>query len=54
MISDDLYKNKQFFDRGSLDRNSLDQNCHFSVDQKFHNHLTEFHLTESLDRIIFS
>jgi hypothetical protein len=22
-------------DRGSFDRNSLDRNCHFSVDQKF-------------------
>ena len=29
-------------DRGSFDRNSLDQNCVFSVDRKFHNQLTEF------------
>ncbi len=31
-------------DRGSFDRNSLDQNRHFSVDQKFNNeydHLIE-------------
>jgi hypothetical protein len=30
------------FDRGSVDRNSVDQNCHFSVDQNFTNQLTEF------------
>jgi hypothetical protein len=29
-------------DRGSLDRISLDRNCLFSVDQKFHFQLIEF------------
>ena len=29
-------------DTGSVDRISLDQNCVFSVDQKFHNQLIEF------------
>ncbi len=43
--------NCTFYDRGSVDRISLDQNCHFSVDQNFTNQLTKFHLTESLDRI---
>ena len=37
-------------DRGSLDQNSLDRNCVFSVDQSFHNQLTKifetFHLIE--------
>ena len=33
------------FDRGSLDRNSLDQNCVFSVAQKFHNQLIKFFYT---------
>jgi hypothetical protein len=37
----------------SLDRISLDQNCHFSVDQNFTNHLIEFfdtfHLIKSLN-----
>ena len=28
-------------DRGSFDQKSLDQNCHFSVDQNFHNQLTK-------------
>jgi hypothetical protein len=27
--------------RESFDRNSLDQNCHFSVDRNFHNQLTK-------------
>ncbi len=31
-------------DRGSVDRISLDRNCHFSLDRKFHFHLIEFHL----------
>ena len=29
-------------DRGSFDQKSVDQNCHFSVDRKFHNQLTKF------------
>ena len=36
---------KRSLDRISLDRNchfSLDRNCHFSLDQNFHNQLTEF------------
>jgi hypothetical protein len=37
----------------SLDRISLDRNCHFSVDQNFTNHLIEFfdtfHLIESFN-----
>ena len=37
----------------SLDRISLDRNCHFSVDRNFTNHLFEFfdtfHLIESLN-----
>ena len=33
--------NPEIFDRGSFDQNSLDRNCHFSVDQNFHNQLTE-------------
>ena len=37
-------------DRGSVDRNSVDRNCVLSLDQNFVNHLTEFHLTESVDR----
>ncbi len=40
-------------DRGSLDRISLDRNCHFSLDQKFHFHLIKFfgtfHLIESFN-----
>jgi hypothetical protein len=28
-------------DRGSFDRNSVDQNCVLSVDRNFHNQLTE-------------
>jgi hypothetical protein len=35
-------------DRGSFDRNSLDRNCLFSVDQNFHNQLTEFFETFQL------
>ena len=42
-----------FKGKRSLDRISLDQNCHFSVDQNFTNHLIEFfdtfHLIESLN-----
>ncbi len=42
-----------FKDRGSFDRNSLDRNCVLSVDQNFHNQLTEifetFHLIEILN-----
>ena len=34
----------------SLDRISVDRNCVLSLDQNFVNHLTEFHLTESVDR----
>jgi hypothetical protein len=29
------------YDRGSFDQKSVDQNCVFSVDQNFHNQLTE-------------
>jgi hypothetical protein len=32
---------KQLINRGSFDRKSLDQNCHFSVDRNFHNQLTK-------------
>ena len=39
-----------FYDRGSFDQNSVDQNCVLSVDQNFVNHLTEFHLTKSVDQ----
>ena len=36
-------KNKTIiWDKGSFDQNSLDQNCVFSVDQKFHNQLIKF------------
>ncbi len=34
---------------GSLDRISLDRNCVLSVDQNFHNQLTEIHFTWSND-----
>jgi hypothetical protein len=34
----------------SLDRISVDRNCVLSLDRNFVNHLTEFHLTESVDR----
>ena len=37
-------------DRGSVDQNSVDRNCVLSLDQNFVNHLTEFHLTETVDR----
>jgi hypothetical protein len=36
------------FDRGSLDQISLDRNCLFSVDQKFHFQLIEFFETFQL------
>jgi hypothetical protein len=40
-------------DRGSVDRISLDQNCNFSLDGKFHFHLIKFfetfHLIESFN-----
>ncbi len=40
------------YDRGSLDRISLDQNCVFLLDRNYVNHLIEFfdtfHLIESL------
>ncbi len=29
-------------DRGSFDQNSVDRNCHFSVDRNFTNQLTKF------------
>ena len=32
---------KPLNDRGSFDQKSVDQNCVFSVDQNFHNQLTE-------------
>jgi hypothetical protein len=34
------------FDRGLVDRNSVDRNCVLSLDRNYVNHLTEFHLTE--------
>jgi hypothetical protein len=37
-----FYNPTIFLDRGSFDQNSVDQNCVFSVDQKFHNQLIEF------------
>ena len=41
----------QIIGKRSLDRISLDRNCHFSVDRNFTNHLIEFfdtfHLIES-------
>ena len=37
-------------DRGSVDQNSVDRNCVLSLDQNFVNHLTKFHLTESVDQ----
>ena len=43
-----------FNDRGSFDQNSLDRNCVLSLDRNYVNHLTEFHLTESVDQIIRS
>ena len=40
-------------ERGSVDQISLDQNCHFSLDQKFPFHLIKFfeafHLIESFN-----
>jgi len=42
-------------DRGSFDRNSLDRNCVFSVDRKFHNQLIKFfetfQLIEKFDQV---
>ena len=42
-------------DRGSFDQKSVDQNCHFSVDRKFHNQLTKildaFQLIEKFDQL---
>jgi hypothetical protein len=42
-------------DRGLFDRNSVDQNCVLSVDQNFHNQLTEFfeifQLIEKFDQL---
>ncbi len=42
-------------DRGSFDRKSVYRNCHFSVDQNFHNQLTEifdaFQLIEKFDQV---
>ncbi len=44
-----------FFDRGLFDRKSLDRNCVLSVDQNFHNQLTEifeaFQLIEKFDQL---
>jgi hypothetical protein len=37
-----LKKPTSFEDRGSFDRNSVDQNCVLSVDRNFHNQLTKF------------
>ncbi len=45
----------EFVDRGPFDRKSVDQNCVFSVDQNFHNQLTEildaFQLIEKFDQL---
>jgi hypothetical protein len=42
-------------DRGSFDRKSVDRNCVLSVDQNFHNQLTEifdtFQLIEKFDQL---
>jgi hypothetical protein len=38
------------FGKRSLDQISVDQNCVLSLDRNFVNHLTEFHLTESVDQ----
>ena len=43
-----------FNNRGLFDQNSLDRNCVLSLDRNYVNHLTEFHLTKSVDRIIRS
>jgi hypothetical protein len=46
---------RQIIDRGSFDRKSVDRNCHFSVDQKFHNQLTKildaFQLIKKFDQV---
>ncbi len=47
----ELVNSRHFYkDRGSVDRNSVDRNCVLSLDRNYVNHLTEFHLTESVDR----
>jgi hypothetical protein len=42
-------------DRGLFDQKSLDRNCHFSVDQNFHNQLTKifdaFQLIKKFDQL---
>ena len=38
----------RFKDRGPFDQKSVDRNCVFSVDQNFHNQLTEFFETFQL------
>jgi hypothetical protein len=37
-------------DRRSFDQNSLDQNCVFSVDRKFHNQLIKFFETFQFEK----
>ncbi len=49
-----IIQKNQKKDRGSFDRNSLDRNCVLSLDRNYVNHLTEFHLTKSVDQIIRS
>jgi hypothetical protein len=36
-----LERSYDYCDRGPFDQKSVDQNCVFSVDQNFHNQLTE-------------
>jgi hypothetical protein len=49
------FRCQQENDRGSFDQNSLDRNCVFSVDQKFHNKLIKFfetfQLIKKLDQV---
>jgi hypothetical protein len=51
----DKEREKVSKDRGSFDQNSLDRNCVFSVDRKFHNQLTNFfktfHLIKKFDQL---
>ena len=43
----------RFDDRGLFDRKSVDRNCHFSVDQNFHNQLTKIFDTFQLTELFF-
>jgi hypothetical protein len=51
LLNNLLYLKFECFDeKWSLDQNSVDRNCVLSLDRNFVNHLTEFHLTESVDQ----